>query len=239
MTSILKCPHHPLSLLQNKCHWLGKAQQERIPLILSCCRRQADVTLYKFKAFRGWGMPEPSSQTPVTTLNRKPSYRAALPSGQLAPNILQKQEQIQSLAHWEDPKKHIHMKPWLKAYTYTLQAHTEVRHPEKQLSTLTVKTQIWNVFLKCQEVGFSKEQELPLIPTCRFTKLPTFWLQMCRSRQDLFSVKLSHQLASVQVTLTWKELDLKNPDVLSQGTSSLSPSVFSFLVTQAGKAMWL
>jgi len=30
-------------------------------------------------------------------------------------------------------------------------------------------------------------------------------------------------LASAQVTLTWKELALKNPDVLSEDTSSLMP----------------
>lgn len=95
MTSILKGPHqiHWVCFHTNAIGW-AKPKQEIIPLILSCCHRQADVTLYKFKAFRGWGMPEPSSQTRVTTLNWKPSYRAALSSGELTPNIFQKQEQI-------------------------------------------------------------------------------------------------------------------------------------------------
>lgn len=136
----------------------AKPKQEMILLILSRCHRQADVTLYKFKAFRGWGMPLPSSQTPVTILNWKPSYRATLSSGKLAPNIFQKQEQIQflwlavsdlcSLGSLEKtPKSTFTWSHGWRPYTYTLHAHTKVRHPEKQLSTLIVKTQIWNVFI--------------------------------------------------------------------------------------------
>lgn len=63
---------------------------------------------------------------------------------------------------------------------------------------------------------------------------------MCRSRQDLFSVKLSYQLAFVKVTLTWKEQALKNPDVLSQGISNLSAlHVFIFLRYYADNAGYI
>lgn len=98
MTSILKGPHqnHWACFQTNAIGW-AKPKQEMIPLVLLCCHRQADVTLYKFKDFGGRGMSEPSSQTRVTTLNLKPNYRAALSSGELAPNIFQKQEQIQCL----------------------------------------------------------------------------------------------------------------------------------------------
>lgn len=52
------------------------------------------------------------------------------------------------------------MKPWLKAYTYTFHEHTEVRHPEKQLSTqLRLKSEMF--FLRARRWESAKNKNCP------------------------------------------------------------------------------